>query len=395
MLTLSQNSPAAPPKADAAVSPKNGRYVLDGRGHGHGRGMSQWGAQGAATKGVAYQQILSTYYPGTAMGSGNDNSPIRVWISDDTDNDLRIVPSAGLTLASGNQVLPLPALLGSKTVMRWRVRLVNGVPFADGLGTDAVWRSLGMPAGSPVEFRPGTSGTVRMVLPSGNMRDYRGDLQAVPSGGRLQTVNETTMGNYLRSVVPTEVPASWLPSALNAQSVAARTYALWTIRYRNRGFADICDSTNCQVYRGVRSISAAGAVTRTWEAASTDRAVAATAGQWLSYRGLPALTEFSSSNGGQSVYGGFPYQPARPDPWDGVVKNSESAWTATLPVSRITAHWPQLGAFRSLQLTRDGQGAWGGRIVSVRLIGSKQSLTVTGVTFVNEMGLLHRWFTVR
>lgn len=59
------------------------------------------------------------------------------------------------------------------------------------------------------------------MLPDGTMRDYRGDVQAVATGDKLRTVNETTMGSYLRSVVPAEMPASRLPAALNAQSVAA------------------------------------------------------------------------------------------------------------------------------------------------------------------------------
>ena len=395
-VALSPLSRSATPVPDGPVSPHGGVYTIDGRGHGHGRGMSQWGAQGAATKGIGYRQILSTYYPGTGLGSGSDSSPIQVWISDDSDDELRVASSAGLTLASGNQVLRLPSLLADKTVTRWRVRLVNGVPFADGLGSDLVWRSLNMPAGSPVEFRPGSSGTVRVVLPTGAMRDYRGDIQAVPTGSKLRTVNETTMGNYLRSVVPTEMPAEWLPAALNAQAVAARTYALWKTRYDNRGFADICDTNSCQAYRGVRSLSAAGSVTRTWETAKTDAAVTATAGQWLSYNGKPALTEFSSSNGGRSVYGDFPYLPARQDLWDGAVKNPEHAWTVTLPATKISNRWPQIGKVQFLQvLSRDGKGTWGGRVISILVVGTKRSITLTGSAFVNEMGLQHRWFNLR
>jgi SpoIID/LytB domain protein len=204
------------------------------------------------------------------------------------------------------------------------------------------------------------------------------------------------MGNYLRSVVPTEMPASWLPAALHAQSVAARTYALWTQRYNNRGFADICDTNSCQAYRGVRALSASGGIIRTYESPSTDAAVVATAGQWLSYNGKPALTEFSSSNGGRSVYGGFPYLPARRDLWDGVVRNSEHAWTTTLPAPRISARWPQIGRVQFLQvLTRDGKGAWGGRVISILVVGTKRSITLTGSAFVNAMGLQHRWFTLR
>lgn len=395
-VTLGPASWTASTPPEKAVAPRNGAYILDGHGFGHGRGMSQWGAQGAATKGVGYPTILSTYYPGTTLSRGDDNRTLRVWVSEDNDDEVRVVPTGGLQLAAGNQIRQLPGLLSSVAVTRWRVRLVDGLPRAEGLGTDAVWRSIPVPVGSPIEFRPGYGQTLRLVLPNGTQRDYRGDLQAVPHNGRLRTVNEVSMAAYLRSVVPAEVPTGWLPAALSAQAVAARTYALWKIRYRSLGYADICDTTNCQVYRGIRVLNSRGVVTRTYEVGSTDRAVAATAGLWLAYRGLPALAEFSSSNGGRSVYGGFPYQPGRNDPWDGAVRNSVHAWTARVPVSRITARWPQLGTLRSVQvLSRDGLGEWGGRITQLKLIGSRKSLTVTGAAFCNELGLLHRWFTLR
>lgn len=36
-------------------------------GGGHGVGLSQWGAKGAAEKGLAYKEILQFYYPGTVL----------------------------------------------------------------------------------------------------------------------------------------------------------------------------------------------------------------------------------------------------------------------------------------------------------------------------------------
>ena len=58
---------AAPPAAAEEVleRPASGVWAVEGRGWGHGRGMSQWGAQGAASQGVSAEQIVSTYYPGT------------------------------------------------------------------------------------------------------------------------------------------------------------------------------------------------------------------------------------------------------------------------------------------------------------------------------------------
>ncbi|QJT07550.1 SpoIID/LytB domain-containing protein [Oceanidesulfovibrio marinus] len=46
---------------------EDGQFVFNGRGYGHGVGMSQWGAQAMAYAGKDYKDILSTYYPGTTL----------------------------------------------------------------------------------------------------------------------------------------------------------------------------------------------------------------------------------------------------------------------------------------------------------------------------------------
>ena len=51
---------AADPSAETYRRPADGVYHLEGFGYGHGRGMSQWGARGAASLGVGYQEILRT-----------------------------------------------------------------------------------------------------------------------------------------------------------------------------------------------------------------------------------------------------------------------------------------------------------------------------------------------
>lgn len=44
-----------------------GRFVLEGRGSGHGAGLCQWGAAGKARAGASYRQILLYYYPGVEI----------------------------------------------------------------------------------------------------------------------------------------------------------------------------------------------------------------------------------------------------------------------------------------------------------------------------------------
>ncbi len=61
----------APTRGDIAitnlVNQSNGGFAFQGRGFGHGLGMSQWGAFGLAQRGYNYQQILQYYYQGTEI----------------------------------------------------------------------------------------------------------------------------------------------------------------------------------------------------------------------------------------------------------------------------------------------------------------------------------------
>jgi len=106
-----------------------------------------------------------------------------------------------------------------------------------------------------------------------------------------------------------------------------------------------------------------------------------------------ALTEFSASNGGYSVYGGKRYLPARADAWDGVIRNSAHSWTSSFTVERIQERWPEVGELSGIRvLSRDGHGAWGGRILSLELQGTEGSLTVSGRAFASVLRLRSAWW---
>ena len=77
--------------------PADGVFSVQGHGWGHGHGMSQWGAQGAASQGVDADTITSTYYPGTAK-SVLANSPIRVLLQADEGRDTQVYAAPGLSV---------------------------------------------------------------------------------------------------------------------------------------------------------------------------------------------------------------------------------------------------------------------------------------------------------
>ena len=115
-------------------------------------------------------------------------------------------------------------------------------------------------------------------------------------------VKRIPLERYVRGVVAAEMPPSWPAAALQAQAVASRTYALTDHAGGSR--FDVYADTRSQVYRGAAA-----------ETAATNAAVAATAGQIVTYAGRPAITYFFASSGGMTEYvqNGFP--GAAPEPW--------------------------------------------------------------------------------
>lgn len=373
--------------------PAGSTISFTGRGYGHGRGMSQWGAYGAATKGLAWRQILAFYYPGTTITTSG-NPTLRVRLGDLGTRGTTAVYSSGLQATDGTTTLTLAGKTSSgATIDRWRV-------VRDGTGLTLQYHSSGTWTSSSWRQKAGpltlqhTSGRLRVVLPSGALRDYRGKVRTHAVGSGALAVNLVVMDSYLLSVVPAEMPASWAPAALAAQSVASRSYALYQ-RAHPATLFDTCDSTACQVYRGVADYTSAGVLTRSREDSRSAGAVTATTGAAITYAGQPALTEFSSSNGGITVGGPPAYQVVKIDPYDGVVSGSPNRWSASLSIGSIQAAYPSVGTMLALQIgSRSGRGEWGGRAGQVTVLGTRGSSTVSGEAFRLRVGLRSNWWVM-
>ncbi len=123
-------------------------------------------------------------------------------------------------------------------------------------------------------------------------RRYRGRLLVyLNDRGTLNLINEVSLEDYLRGVVPSEMGPEAYPQieGLKAQAVAARTYALRTLGEFAREGYDICATPRCQVYKGMEI-----------EHSLSDRAIAETAGQVLLYEGRLADALYSSTCGGHT-----------------------------------------------------------------------------------------------
>lgn len=155
-----------------------------------------------------------------------------------------------------------------------------------------------------------------------NGRKYLGSFTfTIESGKYVRPINAIGLEEYLKGVVPSEMPALWHIEALKAQAVAARTYAMGYI-------GKIVDDTQSyQVYGGYA-----------WHEKST-KAVEATEGQVITYGGTPigAGAVFSSSNGGKTesntnAWGtaALPYLTIKDDPFD-----PQSEWSFSIKKKQI------------------------------------------------------------
>jgi stage II sporulation protein D len=381
---LALNGPA-PALASPGLAVHRGDTIkIAGRGFGHGHGMSQYGAQGAAKQGRSTAQILSFYYPhtGTAQRSGH----VRDLITENIGKATTIVARPGLRVRDlSGTTHTVPSSGPASRASRWRMTGGGAggtrVSYLNGTGWH-FWKQL---KGNG-EFRS-TKSPLTLVLPQG-LVTYRGTLRSMGSISKTThhvTVNVVSLESYVRGVVPREMPSGWRPAALRAQAVAARTFASHAVEAAlddaDQRF-NLCDSTACQVYGG-----------KTAEVASTDQATAATAGRVLTYGGHPAFTQFSSSNGGQLAPGGQPYLVGKPDPYDTAAIDPNFSWTVKVSAARIQNTWPSLGRLTSIEVTqRDGSGRWGGRVLALTLHGTTGNVSFGGTgrklgDFAGALGL--------
>jgi SpoIID/LytB domain protein len=285
LVALVATAASAYPTQSAPV-PGEALFVVSGRGWGHGVGMSQYGAYGMATAGHTHEEILAYYYTGTEIGRAGTKE-VRVLLGEGKPA-VTISSTVPFTIVDRiGDVYKLPA---GPLVLRRKLTL----PTADGPAQ----------AVSPLVVRPGKKAPLAL-----DGTRYRGKLEIVSQASFLRVVNVVALESYLEGVVSGEMPHTWPSQALQAQAVAARSYALADL-VKGKPF-DLYSDARSQVYRGIAG-----------ERARTSEAVRATAGEVVLYGGRIATTYYFSTSGGKTasaadVFGfAVPYLVSRPDPWD-------------------------------------------------------------------------------
>jgi stage II sporulation protein D len=316
--------------------------------------MSQYGAYGYAQHGATFQQILSHYYPGTTLGRA-PGTTFRVLLADHKQK-VTLSSDVPYTVKDGaGHQLALPA---------------GAVTFGTGLKVG------GQSLTAPLTFLPGPGGALTLN------RAYRGKIQVDVVDGKLRAVNIVGLEQYLYGVVPSEMPSTWLPQALAAQAVAARSYALAT---RKIGAPyDAYSDTRSQMYLGLSS-----------ESPATTAAVIATRGQALFFGSKVATTFFYSTSGGQTESSvdwtgtALPYLVSVPDPYDDI--SPYHNW-GPVPVTAQTISKALKVPGPITDATTVPNAA--GRVGKLNLVTALAPQTVSATALRSAIGLRSTWFTV-
>jgi SpoIID/LytB domain protein len=424
--------PASPAEAAVPV------LVLDGTGYGHGVGLSQWGAEYMARTGRSTDQILATFYPGVQQGKATGTMRVAVHkpaVSTTTltfpqGGEVRSAPSgpqAGgfpvrvgpggrvrITYDGAYRVTPLmtgqsaaqpttyrddPCALmvlctpttTTPTTPTTQPSTTTTTRSGGGGGGGGGGGTGGGGGGTPSTSAPPPSGSSTassskpvFAIPAGGGvtqvddrgRAYRGAIEA-NAGGGLRLINIVGVEDYLRGMA--EVPSTWPPAAVQAQTVAARTYAL---RAMQAG-GEICDDARCQVYVGA-----------TAESPGQNAAVFATSQRVLTYGGKLASAVYSADAGGFSAntFEGFG-TPADTYPYLRNVKyatDNPLPWKLAVGFGDLARRFGYPGTVTGARVTEKGPS---GRALQITLEGSAGDRTVDGRSFARALGLRSTRFT--
>jgi stage II sporulation protein D len=354
----------AAPAGAAAAPTSASRFYINGAGFGHGIGMSQYGAAGFAQHGFTYQQILQRYYSTTTLAKVNPNRNVTVLLHEGA------ATFRGALRVKGTAVTLSPRTNYGVITVGSMLRIISH------------GRTIGT-----FEAPLTVTGNGKPLTLVGQGR-YLGAFVFRPaSTGGAMTINAVGLDNYVRGVVAAEMPASWPAQALDAQAVAARTYAI-TAGSVAADF-DVYDDTRSQMYEGVNA-----------ETATSNAAVAATAGQVVEYNGAPVVTYFFASSGGytesvQNVWYGIAPEAwlhGEADPYDDSYNNPYYRWTNPYSVATAARKLRKYyaGTFEGLNVLQTGVSP---RVVQAQVVGSEGSHTVTGAQLQQLFGTLSTYMS--
>ena len=274
------------PSAYLALEEDGGYINIYGGGFGHGVGMSQFAAGTLTKNGESYKNVLKRYYTDIKLSTvesvlGKDKE-IKVGIT--TNGSLE---HGRLTIfSSENKVQIYNDDFDITVGENERVDVRN----TSGTTTITLENGKTYKTKNPLNFYAKGEYLTLSPVRKGHTSSpkYRGIITIIPRGSSLRVINTLDIEKYLLQVVPSEMPKSFGVEALKVQAVAARTYAVSDIlkgKYAKDGF-HIKDTVESQVYNNQV------------ENEEATRAIEETAGEIMTYDGVPIDAKYFSTSSG-------------------------------------------------------------------------------------------------
>lgn len=419
---------------------------LEGRGFGHGVGLSQWGAKYAADAGATAEQIVATFYPGTTLAQAGGT--VRVAVHNAPGGEALVhLPQGGEVRSprQGPQHAGFPVVVGPGGTVALRhdgaYRVTGAVhgrdesaaqclpllgpcpppttePGGDGGGGGGGECVLGCPT-QPPATPPATEPPPDSTAPPDPAGAPPGDtappppapagptgeaaspepLWVVPTDGGVVSVParersyrgivHAVAGDGLRLVNELDVETylkgmAEVPATWPAAAQQAQAIAArtWVLRAMASS-GEVCDFDRCQVYVGA-----------TREAPGQSAAVDATRGVVLTYGGALAASVYSADAGGISATtlegfgtpdGAYPYlTTVRYDTPDPL------PWSVDVGLADLASRFRYAGTVTGLRVTQAGPS---GRALEVTLDGTAGPMAIPGRRFASGLGLRSTLFT--
>lgn len=402
--------------ASAQLAPDT--IVIEGRGWGHGNGMSQWGALGyAVDHDWSSAQIVDHFYGNTYADTVPDDD-ITVHLRANDQRPLRLTSQRPFRVAKHG--FDAGEVVRVQTTGRSTFSIHRNAPCGS-IGVE-VANEQGQRAGNGdyyiealAEANDPVQDDIEAMLQviycdrehpetESSRVAYRGRVGAVSQGSNTYAFVRLPLEQYLRAVVPRESPNHWGEeghgqgiAALEAQAITARSWTLNLATHRRaRGyFTDTCDTTACQTFGG--SARNGRPLDFGTGYIFSNTAIANTAGLVRRYDDTDeiAFTEYSSSSGGWTagLDEGSRF-PAVEDLGDHSGVNPNHVWRTTIRRADVEAAYPSVGALIGIEVTgRNGNGEWGGRTRAMTIHGTEGTVDLSWGRWAHDT--FRRTFSLR
>ena len=388
----------------------NSEITITGKGWGHGVGFSQYGARAMADSGMAVNEILSHYFPGTKTRSLNtltignpmfeDQSPIWVGLSQNLKEVIFKVEKGTADLCFDETSLCVATAYEGES---WKF-------FPNGRGLCNFARQAGQggfilfePAGScSASIKPISDGIFYIPRKGRSYRDTILRIRKSDLSGQLNLVGQLGIETYTRGVK--ELPENWPGETLRAQAIVTRTFI--THRLLLLGPASKFDKWRmnlcaCHIFDDDEQQFFGGYTSELGNIFWIGQ-VGISAGEVISFENKIANVRFTSSNGGRTednfseegVY--YPYLISKDDVFSlsAQAANPYMSWT-------VKTDRDQLGkvfGFTSLLSAKVIENNESGTVKNVELfgiiLGKPEKLIISGKEMQKALDLYSLYFEI-